>query len=119
MPTQTYRGSCHCGQVRFEVALDLTQPVISCNCSMCGRSGTLLAFVPASAFTLASGEDALREYRFNTNKIQHLFCTTCGIKPFARSVGPNGEDMAAINVRCLEDVDLEGLSVHPYDGKST
>lgn len=112
------QGSCHCGKVRFEVSLDLEQPVTACNCSMCGRSGTLLAFVPAGAFRLKSGEEALQDYQFNHRVIHHLFCTTCGIKPFARGQMPDGSPIAAINVRCLEDVDLDALQVHRVDGKS-
>jgi len=111
-------GSCHCGKVRYEVAIDLDQPVISCNCSMCGRSGTLLSFVPAPQFSLLSGEEALRDYEFNRHAIHHLFCTTCGIKPFARGKMPDGTPMVAVNVRCLEEVDLDALNVQKFDGKS-
>jgi hypothetical protein len=48
----THAGGCHCGKVRYEVKLNLGMPAISCNCSMCGRSGTLLSFVPATHFKL-------------------------------------------------------------------
>ena len=116
---QKHQGSCHCGKVRYEVFLDLEQPVISCNCSMCGRSGTLLAFAPEAAFTLLSGQDALQDYQFNKHVIHHLFCTTCGIKPFARGKMKDGTPVAAINVRCLEGVDLDALTVERYDGRST
>lgn len=116
---EKHQGSCHCGRVRYEVNLDLSQPVVACNCSMCGRSGTLLAFVPASEFTLLSGDDALQDYQFNTKVIHHLFCTSCGIKPFARGQMPDGSPTAAINVRCLDDVDLESLTVQTFDGKAT
>jgi hypothetical protein len=98
--------------------MDLSQPVISCNCSMCGRSGTLLAFAPADKFTLEQGNDALTDYQFNKHVIHHLFCKVCGIKSFARGVGPGGKPMAAVNVRCLDGVDLSGLSVKPFDGRS-
>ena len=113
-----HQGSCHCGNVRYEVEVDLDKPVISCNCSMCRRAGTLLAFAPATAFTLLSGEDALGSYRFNKHVIEHLFCTTCGIKPFARGQMPDGTATVAINVRCLEDADLEALTVKSVDGAS-
>ena len=116
-PTR-HQGSCHCGAVRYEVTLDLSKPVITCNCSMCARSGTLLAFVPTDQFRLVAGEDALRDYRFHQKVISHLFCTTCGIKPFARGKDPQGNDIAAINVRCLEGVDLDALQLFKYDGKN-
>ncbi len=112
------QGSCHCGKVRYEAEIDLSAPVISCNCSMCGRAGTLLSFVPEEWFHLLSGEDALTEYRFNHEVIAHLFCSTCGIKPFARGTSPAGTPMVAVNVRCLEGVDVDALTVKHFDGKS-
>jgi hypothetical protein len=113
-----YSGGCQCGKVRFEVKVDLEKPVISCNCSMCGRSGTLLTFVPATQFTLLSGEDVLTDYLFNKHAIHHLFCKVCGIKSFARGSLPDGSPMAAINTRCLDEVDLQKLKVNQFDGKS-
>ncbi len=113
---KTYQGSCHCGAVRYEVTMALG-PVIACNCSMCGRAGTLLAFVPAPAFKLIAGDDALTDYQFHKHVVHHLFCATCGIKSFARGVGPGGVEMAAINVRCLEGIDVGALDITPYDGK--
>ena len=112
-----YQGSCHCGRVAYEVEADLGQ-TIACNCSYCQRRGSILAFSPASAFTLTRGEDALTEYRFHTQKIQHLFCETCGIESFARANGPDGTPMVAVNVRCLDGVEPTELSPTPYDGRS-
>src|SRR5690348_4476995 len=115
---KTYSGSCHCGKVRYEVDADLSVPVVTCNCSICSRSGTMLAFVPKDQFRLLSGEDALTDYQFNHKRIHHLFCSTCGIKSFSRGVGPNGKEMCAINARCLEGVDPASLQTKPFDGKS-
>ena len=116
--TTSHSGGCHCGAVRYRVELDLSKPVISCNCSMCGRSGTLLAFAPASAFTLESGDEQLSDYQFNHHVIHHLFCRVCGIKSFARGVAPDGSPTVAINTRCLDGVDISSLSVHHVDGRS-
>ena len=113
-----YTGSCHCGKVRYEVELDLSSPVIACNCSMCGRCGSLLAFVPAERFKLLSGEEALKDYQFNRRVIHHVFCSTCGIKPFAKGVNKDGTETRAINTRCLEGVDIALLKVHHFDGKN-
>jgi hypothetical protein len=114
---KTYTGGCHCGKVRYETKVDLSAPVISCNCSMCGRTGTLLTFVPAEQFTLLSGADSLTDYQFNKKNIHHLFCKVCGVKSFARGTGRDGKPMVAINARCLDEVEATGLTVRSYDGK--
>ena len=114
---QTYTGSCHCGAVRYEVTTELTS-VVACNCSMCGRSGTLLTFVPASQFKLLSGADSLTDYQFNKHVIHHTFCKVCGIKPFASGVDRQGNETRAVNARCLEGVDVAALEVQHFDGKS-
>ena len=114
---KTYGGGCHCGRVRYEVEMTLGK-VISCNCSICSKTGTLLAFVPAEQFTLLSGEDALTDYQFNKNVIHHLFCNTCGVRSFARGKDPSGKKVCAVNTRCLDDVDASTLDTMQYDGKS-
>ena len=112
-----YSGSCHCGAVRFDVSADLPAEVIECNCSICRRKGLLLAFVPEASVTLVSGGDKLDSYRFNTHKIEHRFCTVCGVEPFA--MARQGDvPMAAINIRCVPDADLSTITRKPYDGAS-
>lgn len=116
MSEGTHHGGCHCGAVRYTVTLDLSTPALACNCSMCGRAGGLLSFVPASKFTLDQGEDSLTDYQFNKHVIHHLFCKKCGIKAFARGKGPNGETVA-VNVRTLDDVDVFTVPTKQFDGK--
>lgn len=114
---KTQRGGCHCGNVRFEVQADLAS-VISCNCSICGRTGSLLTFVPEGQFKLLAGENAQTDYQFKTKNIHHLFCSTCGVRSFGHGQGPDGTPMYAINVRTLEGVDVDALEVQKFDGKS-
>ncbi|MEZ4364825.1 MAG: GFA family protein [Kofleriaceae bacterium] len=111
----TYAGGCHCGAVRYRVTFELGK-VIDCNCSMCSKRGGLLAFAPASAFELERGDGELTSYRFNTHKIEHLFCKTCGIASFSRGTGADGPTVA-INARCLDGVEVDALERMPYDGK--
>jgi hypothetical protein len=116
--TDKYLGGCQCGKVQFEVAVDLDK-VVSCNCSRCQRLGSLMAFAPAQGFKLLSGEEALTEYLFNKHIIHHLFCSNCGIESFARGKNPaDGVDMVAVNVRCLDSVDIDVLNVKKFDGRS-
>jgi hypothetical protein len=111
-----HQGGCHCGRVRFRVTADLASTV-TCNCSICQKTGTILTFVPASNFELLSGEDALSDYQFNRMVIHHLFCKTCGIRSFARGRKPDGGEVVAVNVRCLDDIDLGGLTPQTFDGR--
>lgn len=113
-----YEGSCHCGNVAYEVDGTIDS-VIACNCSMCARAGWLLWFVTPDQFRLKTPASALGNYEFNKHVIHHKFCPKCGIKPFSEGVGPDGKSMLAINVRCLEGVDVASLPVHPYDGRAS
>jgi len=114
---RTYTGGCHCGQVRYEVTADLDQ-VLTCNCSICTKRGSLLTFVAPEKFGLRAGGEMLADYQFNKKVIHHLFCPDCGVAPFARGKGPDGKEMIAVNVRCLDDVDVAALKPMPFDGKS-
>jgi hypothetical protein len=115
--TTTYTGGCHCGKVRYEVKADLSR-VMACNCSICSKTGSLLVFAAADQFTLLSGGDALSDYQFGGKKIHHLFCPSCGIRSFARGTMPDGREVRAVNVRCLDGVDIDALTIAPFDGKS-
>ncbi|HEY3668637.1 MAG TPA: GFA family protein [Polyangiaceae bacterium] len=112
-----YTGSCHCGNVSYKTSMDL-QRAITCNCSMCSRTGAVMAFVPKDSFELLSGQDSLSDYQFNTKKIHHLFCSNCGVRSFARGTDRKGAEMFMVNVRCLEGVDMKAVSITEHDGKS-
>ena len=113
-----HEGSCHCGKIEFTVEGEIGG-VIDCNCSMCRRRGSLLAFFPRSAMVLKTADADIPTYTFNKHAIRHRFCATCGVGPFGEGVHPKtGEATVAINVRCLPGVDLASLTVIPYDGAS-
>ncbi|GHD64581.1 hypothetical protein GCM10007164_00460 [Luteimonas padinae] len=114
-----YQGGCHCGGITFELEAEAITEAIDCNCSMCRRRGSLLAFFPRAALTLSTPESALGTYTFNRNAIRHHFCPTCGIAPFSEGVDPrSGAEMAAVNLRCVPGIDLSALKVTPVDGAS-
>ncbi len=112
-----YQGSCHCGKVRFEVEGEI-DGLLECNCSICSRKGSLLWFVSREQMKLLTPEDNAASYTFNKHQIQHRFCKTCGMHPYGEGSDPSGNKMAAINARCLENVDLSAYPVSHYDGRS-
>lgn len=113
----SYNGSCHCGKIAYEVEGEVKE-LLECNCSICSKKGSLLWFVPRDKLRLTTPEANLSTYTFNKHLFRHHFCATCGIHPFAEANDPKGNPMAAVNVRCLENVDLKALPVKQFDGRS-
>jgi len=113
----THQVSCHCGRIKFEVDGTIDS-ALSCNCSICQRKGSLLWFVPRTAMRLQTPESDMASYTFNKQAIQHHFCPTCGMHPYAEAKGPDGLPMAAINIRCIEGIKLEAVPVTHFDGRS-
>jgi hypothetical protein len=113
---RAYTGGCHCGAVRFRATVKL-DGVMTCNCSICSKTGTMLAFIPAGQFELTAGADTLTDYQWGKKRLHHLFCKQCGIRSFVRGAMPNGDPMVALNVRCLDDVDLAAIPQKTFDGK--
>jgi hypothetical protein len=109
----TYLGSCHCGAVRFEADIDLSQGTIRCNCTLCTKLRNWAAIVPADAFRLVQGEASLSEYRCNTRTEQHFFCAACGVRPFGMGSSPRWGPYVAVSVHCLDDVAADELAAAP------
>lgn len=112
-----YKGGCHCGKIAFDVDGDIDQ-VIECNCSICSKRGYLLWFVPRANLHLSEPEAELPAYTFNRHRIKHHFCPVCGVAPFGIGSDGQGNAMAAMNVRCFQDVDPAALKIVPFDGRS-
>lgn len=115
-----YQGSCHCGNIAFTVeAAEPITEVMDCNCSLCRRRGGLLWFAPRAALQLNTDPDQLGTYQFAQHHLSHHYCARCGIAPFSEGVDPrSNQAMAAVNVRCLPDLPLEGLAITRFDGAS-
>jgi hypothetical protein len=107
-------GGCHCGGVRFEVALAEVVEAQTCNCSMCAKSGFIHVIVPESRFRITRGAERLAEYSFNTRVAKHLFCSECGIKAFYRP--RSNPDGWSVNARCLDE--SAKLDLSAFDGRN-
>lgn len=111
----THKGSCHCGDVSFEVDGDFAEGNV-CNCSLCSRAGWILGFVAADAIRLQSEESAVTDYQFGAKNIHHLFCSRCGVRAYGYGADAEGNRMYSINLRCLHDFDITAVAQKPYDG---
>jgi hypothetical protein len=114
----SFTASCHCGALSATVDEELPANAMTCNCSICGRRGSVHHFTSASKVTFTRPESGVGQYTFNKHTISHQFCQTCGCAPFAEGAAPGGEAMVEINLRCVPDCDLASLNIAEYDGAS-
>jgi hypothetical protein len=109
-------GGCHCGAVRFEVALPDVVEATTCNCSMCQKIGFIHMIVPESQFRLIQGAEAITTYTFNTGVAKHTFCKVCGVKSFYRP--RSNPDGWSVNALCLDDREGLELNMGFFDGQN-
>lgn len=103
----TYRGSCHCCRVRFEVDAVLDH-VRVCDCSLCRKRGALIHRVPGERVRFLTPFEDITLYTWDTHTARDNFCPVCGILPF-RCPRTAQDGVWGINVRCLDGVDLEAI----------
>jgi hypothetical protein len=123
---KTYAGSCHCGAVRFEAELELSEGVHKCNCSCCTKARAWFVVAPPERVRLLAGADAQTDYQWVPQGrpaafLHFRFCKKCGVRTFGLG-GEPGQPGAFcfVNVAALDNVDPDELASAPVkyaDGK--
>jgi predicted adenylyl cyclase CyaB len=113
--TQRYRGSCHCGAVRFELDSEPITTGVRCNCSICRRRGAVMSPRYYERVEV-HGKDTLANYLWGDRMVNHFFCPTCGIHPFSEVI--EKPETYRFNLGCLDDFDTSSVTVHMIDGAS-
>ncbi|MEO0929457.1 MAG: GFA family protein [Pseudomonadota bacterium] len=115
-------GACHCGAVRFTVALtDGIATASRCDCSFCAQRGAVAVTAPKDGITYTKGAENLTLYQFNTKTAKHYFCKTCGI--YTHHNRRSDPDEIGVNLACLEgqtpylpQIPVNDGQNHPSDG---
>lgn len=92
MSAEVFRGSCLCGEIRYEITADVLR-FYHCYCSRCrkatgtGHASNLI--VRPSSVTWLAGEDLVREYKVpEAERFTNRFCSKCGSR--VPRVAPDG-----------------------------
>lgn len=116
---KTYQGSCHCGQVSYEVQLDFSKGTQRCNCSYCTKTRNWGIRTISDKFTLLSGEDNLADYHGSAHKI---FCKNCGTNLYYYGNIPEmGGEFLTVRVNTLDHITNDEILEQPIiysDGKN-
>jgi hypothetical protein len=114
MSKKLFHGSCHCGKVKFQANLDLTQETVKCNCTFCRKYSWWQTKIDRKGFELLEGKDSINEYSNDRSIGFFAFCKNCGTFVFADSNKTEWtEDAICVTLGCLDDVNIKELSQAP------
>jgi hypothetical protein len=71
-PIQPYRGNCHCGASKYQIALpDATPDAVLCNCSYCTKTNALWVRLGDAELVVERGSlDDLRAYPWANKRLE-------------------------------------------------
>lgn len=110
-------ATCHCGAVRIEVP-HAPEAVTSCNCSICRRTGALLAYYSPKDVRVIPERGATDIYMWGDREIEFHHCKVCGNfthwLPVDRTL-----DRMGVNARLMAPEVLAAARVRRFDGADT
>lgn len=113
-----YKGSCHCGAIKFSFEGETITKGLRCTCSLCSRKGAMMTpyAIAPDKFNIEADLNSLGLYQFGAKTAKHYFCKTCGIYPFHVTV--RVPDHYRANLACIDGIDTFKLEADVFDGKN-
>jgi hypothetical protein len=119
----TVKGSCHCGDTKFEIE-EAPASVTRCSCTFCSKRGALWGYYKPAQFRLTSTPEKDTIYQWRSRTVRHHFCASCGCGTYSESPSwvdgkPDFDNpKLGVNARLLDDLDVETLPVQVIDGRN-
>ncbi|KAI1298391.1 glutathione-dependent formaldehyde-activating enzyme [Xylaria venustula] len=138
-----YTGSCHCGAITVALKSkpldesftdDIGFGFLECNCSSCARAGYVWTY-PKKTQVVIEGIENLGMYTFGRKTAGKTFCKICNV-PIHNEVLKfteeelatktekereyilGGQSFAPVNLRIINNFDVNDLNVRQFDGYS-
>lgn len=112
-----YKGSCHCGNVRFEVD-QVPEKLVDCNCSLCRRIGALWGHVAIGSVRIVAEEGSTLRYVQGDRTLATHTCRECGCTTHWENLQADGEHMGVNFRMCDPDLVLK-FEIRRLDGADT
>ena len=110
-------GSCHCGAVRISVA-SKPRVLVSCNCSICRRYGTLWAYYDRGRVTIKRRRGSTEGYTWGSKHLRFVRCKSCGCVINWEAVDRTRRRMG-VNFRIFAPEDIAAARIRRLDGAKT
>ena len=117
----TLNLSCHCGQVRIEIA-KRPEFINECNCTLCSKLGARWGYFHPSEVHVAGAASGYSRDDKGDPGAEFHFCAKCGstthftMTPSA--VSKFGNSLLGVNMWLADESDLTGVEVRYPDGRA-
>src|SRR5262245_18806339 len=110
---------CHCGAARLEVP-HAPRRLTSCNCSICRRYGSLMAYYAASAVKRKYRSRDVQKYSWGDRDLRFVRCRSCGCFLHWEPARKKGlPDRMGVNARNFDPRVIAKTRVRRFDGAGT
>mgnify|MGYP006054900859 FL=1 len=117
MNNLSHHGSCLCGDVQFDVELDLRK-ASRCNCTLCTKLGVTGSMVKPAAFALRSPVASLSTFTRTPEVGTRYFCARCHVYCYGQGhLAELGGDFVSINLGCVDGFDPTAAEFVHWDGR--
>ena len=110
-------GACHCGAVAISVA-SKPRVLVSCNCSICRRYGTLWAYYDRGRVKVRRPRGGTEGYSWGHKHLRFVRCTNCGCVITWEAVD-RSRRRVGVNFRNFDPEDIASVRVRHLDGAKT
>ena len=112
-------SACHCGNVKLKIDAEVPENLLSCNCSVCHRYGSLMAYFPEGKVKVDAAPDATIRYTWGDKMLAFVHCKTCGCYSHWEGLPPKESDRMGVNARLFTNVKIDELPLRRFDGADT
>ena len=113
-----YTATCHCGAVSVEIPRR-PRRLTSCNCSICQRYATLMAYFNFRDVKVHAKPGATASYVWGDKSIKFVRCATCGCVMFWQPLTIRADSRMGVNARNLAPSVIATTRIRRFDGAST